>query len=168
MILFLVLALLGFVASVVVHVSTFAAAPGLGMSRTWFLFLHLGVFVVFIPMALSLRNDSEAGGAKGGRSAASFASAPAWMRTVLAVCVAYALVIFGMMIVNEPTHLANQARSARGCSAYWMVFYLASFVGLYDAMVRRRAARAAAPWPPAQPASQRNTNPNQPAPTPRM
>jgi hypothetical protein len=39
------------------------------------------------------------------------------MRTVLAVCVAYTLVIFGMMIVNEPTHLANQARSARGCSA---------------------------------------------------
>jgi hypothetical protein len=49
-----------------------------------------------------------------------------------------------------------------------LVFYVASFVGLYDALVRRRAAGAAAPWPPALPASLRNTNRYERAPTPRM
>jgi hypothetical protein len=197
MILFMVLALLGFVASLVVQISTFAASPGLGMGRTWFLFLHVGVFVVFIPMALSQRNDRAGGGAKGGRAAAQWPNAPAWMKTVLAVCVVYALVSFGLMVVNaaggrdgklttrdgrhvvvnhgqvvrevdERAYLADQARNARGFSAYWMVFYLASFVGLYDGLARRRAARAALPAFPALPASIRHTNSYERAPAPRM
>jgi hypothetical protein len=49
-----------------------------------------------------------------------------------------------------------------------MIFYWASFVGLYDGLARRRAARAALPAFPALPASIRHTNQYERAPAPRM
>jgi hypothetical protein len=190
MIVFLLLALLGFIASVAVQVSTFVGGHAVGMSQSWP--LHVGIFIVFLPMALGQhRYRAEADGK--GQSP----RAPRWMGAVTGVCLAYAIVSFVLFVgaegyrrdgnittrdgkpvlvghgqvvrtLGEAEYRAHDARVARGCSGYWMIFYWASFVGLYDGLARRRAARAAMPAFPALPASIRHTNSYERAPASRM
>ncbi len=50
MVVLFLLAVLGFAASLAVHLSTFLDPPPLGMEQTWP--LHIGIFLVFIPAVL--------------------------------------------------------------------------------------------------------------------
>src|SRR3954470_9381882 len=99
MIVFLILALLGLIASVVVHVSTFAAMPPLGMHQTWP--LHIGIFIVFLPMILSQQRKQRSGspaGATAGSMDELLGQAPRWIRQMTTICFIYAIVNFALFM----------------------------------------------------------------------
>jgi hypothetical protein len=199
MILFLLLALLGFVASVVVHASTFAAMPPLGMHEAWP--LHIGIFIVFLPMVLSQQRNRQLDRpkrAKAGTMDDLLRDAPRWMRQFTTICFTYAIVNFVVFMgsqfvrerdgkistvdgrhvvrnhgavvrtLSEQEFRVHEARIARGFSGHWMIFYWASFVGIYDGLRRRRAARLSLPLPPALPQNLRQTRTYERPPTPRL
>ena len=65
MIVFLVLSSAGFIASVVVQASSFSVTAPVGMRNAWP--LHIGILIVFLPMALvqqRLRRSGVEAGAK--------------------------------------------------------------------------------------------------------
>src|SRR5690348_9173374 len=106
---FLVLAVLGFFASLVVHFSTFTSHP-IAMERSWP--LHFGIFIVFIPAALIQRRsrrdakDATAAAAATPRPGRAgwrehFPHAPAWMHAALTVFFVYALVNFALFIYRD-------------------------------------------------------------------
>jgi len=103
MIFFLVLALVGFVASAVVHASTFLHAPPLGMNQTWP--LHLGIFVVFIPAFLTERRRDRTAAATDGKDVpkpargGDYPHAPRWASALLAVVFGYAIFNFFLGLV---------------------------------------------------------------------
>jgi hypothetical protein len=168
MIVFLLLAIVGFVASVLVHLASYGHEP-LGIEQTWP--LHVGIFVVFIPAVVGAQGRRRGGGHD--CAGAEYEHAPRWMSRVLAVCGAYALVNFVLFIVimmgtawtagsvrerkgrpvlmkdgevlreatDEEVRLAR-ARTTRGFSGHWMFFYWASIIGIVDAR-RRHAIEAA-------------------------
>jgi hypothetical protein len=170
MIVFMILAAVGFVASAIVHAESWGPRP-LGIEQTWP--LHVGIFIVFIPAVLGQKQPSgnSAAARQARRKGPQYEYAPRWMRSVLSVCGAYALVNFVAFMVMLTTGTAahvhqrngryvilqhhqivraatpDEVRSyrgltARGFSGHWMVFYWASLVGLVD--LRRRSARQAA------------------------
>jgi hypothetical protein len=103
---FLLLALVGFVTSAVVHASTFFPVPPLGIEQTWP--LHLGIFVVFVPGFLTQRRRGRAAATPDAerlphRSPARDATdAPRWPYAALAVVGCYAVVNFcvGMKLLG--------------------------------------------------------------------
>jgi hypothetical protein len=165
MIVFMTLSLIGFAASLCVHLSSWGHQP-LGIEQTWP--LHVGIFVVFIPMALGQKSDAR-GPAE--RRKSQYPHAPPWMNKVLAVCGLYAVVNFfvffaltiaftpnvrerdGRQVIEKNHEVVRpatedevriyHARIARGFSGHWMVFYWAALVGLIDGR-RRREIKAAA------------------------
>jgi hypothetical protein len=135
--LFALLAWLGFAASLVVHVSTFFPAVGIeDRSAIWA--LHVGVFVVCLPMIVSLK--------KRGRPGIELTRS-AW--ALVAVFFVYALVNFALFMQRAPAKppaiqqgqwvvyengqrrvlTASQAAEirrleVRGFSGHWMLFYV--------------------------------------------
>jgi hypothetical protein len=170
MIVFMLLALVGFVASAVVHAESWGPHP-LSINQTWP--LHVGIFVTFIPAVLGAkltrrRHRSLAELNQLRRQPPQYVYAPPWMKRVLSVCGAYALVnfvVFFVMLAAGPARNVHEregryvfrvnrnverdataeeirsyrATGARGFSGHWMFFYWASLVGLVDNR-RRRAA----------------------------
>jgi hypothetical protein len=175
MIAFFILAIIGFLASVLVHASTFLDRPPLGMNQTWP--LHVGIFLVFIPSVLAQRRT---GGNPHPQSLREqFPLAPRWMQAILGLCFAYAIVNFAIFMImsfgnaaraskaeprdgryvvtrsgvvveefTETQYRRAQGRIVRGFSGHWMIFYWASAVGTLDGLRRRRAEDAARPKPP--------------------
>ena len=170
MVVLFLLAILGFTASLVVHLSTYLGAPPLGMGQVWP--LHIGIFLVFIPVVLAQPRNAKTAEAEGPRGAAAqFAYAPRWMRAVLGCCFVYAIVNFLIFIciapgrgetisfhegryavlhhgevVRESTeeeYHRQEATIARGFSGHWMLFYWVGVVGIYDGLRRRRVVEAA-------------------------
>jgi hypothetical protein len=176
MVVVFLLAMLGFLLSVLVHGSTFLARPPLGIEQIWP--LHVGIFLVFIPAVLTHR---DAGGA-GKRNASfrvQFPHVPRWMGALLFVCFAYAILNFLLTIVlhsgeaeraidaelrdgryvvlrdgavvdevSEREYRAARARISRAFSGHWMFFYGFAAIEMLDGWRRRRAADAARPKPP--------------------
>jgi hypothetical protein len=179
MAIFVVLALLGFVASMVVHASTFLPVPPLGMDQAWP--LHVGIFLVFVPMVFAQKRQDRQDANASRSQDTDLARAPRWMRTLLGVVFAYAMLNFavGMVLTSSTAsgsvyskdgryvlagrgaveleaapaeYVRQEARVARMFSGHWMLFYLASAAGLIDARRRARAEaadRRAAFLPPA-------------------
>ena len=106
MIVFLLLSLAGFIASVVVHVSSFSAATPVGMHRAWP--LHIGIFIVFLPMALLQQRQRRSGGVSdagsGRKDESPRGHTPRWMRWVSGLCVAYAAVSFLLFTGGAMVH----------------------------------------------------------------
>jgi hypothetical protein len=176
MVLFLLLSLVGFCASVVVHASSYLDRAPVPMSRAWP--LHVGIFLVFVPMVLAQRQDGGAQRKKSWRE--QFPHAPRWMVPMLTALAVYTLINFAMGLVllmisdspgkfverdgryvvanrgvvvrpaTEAEYRRDQARTARRFSGHWMLFYWASAVGIADGLRRRKAERliAAAPQAP--------------------
>ena len=171
MVFFLVLALLGFVASLVVHVSTFTGSHAVGMSQAWP--LHIGMFIALLPVMVGDRGRGEAG-ENGRPSNGQVSYVPRWMGALLAVCVVYGFVFFGLFIAGElllPRDgriIADEVQQTRASSAFWMVLYAAAIAGVYEGLARRRAGRAALATVPEPPASIRNANRYELAPAPGM
>jgi hypothetical protein len=80
MIVFALLAIVGFTASVVVHLASWGTHP-LGIGQTWP--LHIGIFVTFAPAVMGQKQGGVATSFK-----AMMPQAPRWMTAVLTVCVA--------------------------------------------------------------------------------
>jgi hypothetical protein len=170
MVVLFLLAILGFTASLAVHLSTYLGAPPLRMGQVWP--LHIGIFLVFIPVVLAQPQNAKTAKAEGRRGAAEqFACAPGWMRAVLGCCFVYAMVNFLIFIciapgrgekisfhdgryavlhrgevvreATEEEHHRQEATIARGFSGHWMLFYWVGVVGIYDGLRRRRVEEAA-------------------------
>jgi len=172
MIVFFVLAILGFCASLLVHGSTFLDSGSIGMSRAWP--LHLGIFAVVIPAVLS--RPKRVAGVRRRSLREEFAHAPRWMVPPFVALGAYAVLNFTLGItllggfsgekftdrdgkhvavhgdvvrpVGDAEYQLRQAHQARLFSGHWMLFYWAAAVMLADGM-RRRAAMSAPSAPPA-------------------
>jgi hypothetical protein len=176
MILLLLLAILGFCASAVVHGSSFLDPMPVGMDRAWP--LHIGIFLVFIPMLLMQRRRS--GTARPRSLPEAFPHAPRWMVLAVGALGAYAVVNFvaGMLLlgafsgekivdqngqhvalrnravartVGEAEYQQHQAREVRLFSGHWMLFYWVAAVGIADGLRRRKAEPGP---PPARPSPQ--------------
>jgi hypothetical protein len=170
MVVLFLLAILGFAASLAVHLSTYLGAPPLGMGQVWP--LHIGVFLVFIPVVLGPPRNAKTPEAEGPRgNPLQLGHAPGWMRAVLGCCGVYAIVNFLIFIciapgrgetisfhdgryavlhrgefvreATEEEYRRQEATIARGFSGHWMFFYWVGVVGIYDGLLRRRAEQTA-------------------------
>lgn len=124
------LALLGCIASCVVHVASYmGVARPLGLDP-WL--LQKGLFFVWVPAALVVyvqsREYQETGVWK-----AMMNNCPPWMLTVLFVLFGYALLNFFRFTLGAATTL-GEASALRGFSGHWMLFYYLTFAILYSAI----------------------------------
>lgn len=155
-----IVSLIGFICALVVHTLTFVHG-GIDpeMSQIWF--LHLGIFVVFLPFVISMRSTYGSNLSKGQLKAIL----PRWANMVLAVTFVYAFLNFALFFMRseggspairdgvyvlqnhgkvmreltEPDYKLYQSYVVRGFSGHWLVFYLVP--SLYF-LVRRRETTA--------------------------
>jgi len=121
-----VLALVGFVASLIVHVT---ALFGIDPPRLSWL-LHVGVFLVFIPMVLTWRrlvlsrqtglSMAEAKRAHGELFWQSLASVPRWGKVACVLCCAYSMTM-GMAVGMAG---GQDGKMIYSFSRGWLFFYL--------------------------------------------
>lgn len=141
---FCVFALVGFLSSLVVHLSTFFGIdPSKHVPSVWT--LHLGIFVVFVPMLFLQRL-----GPKKDFWRKIFAPMPRWARYTIKAFFAYAIINFALFFylsqggvpdvrdgkyvlhnhgqvireLSEDEYELQQAYVIRGFSGHWMIFYL--------------------------------------------
>jgi len=132
---FMVLAAIGLLLSLGVHLMALAGLPIPGGSIVWG--LHIGIFIVWVPTVLvsqrmtrqTSRRDFWREGLRG---------CPPWMRTVVYVFAGYAFLNFAVFLIStvgqpKPTGAAPPS-VIRGFSGHWMLFYSAAFATLYSAI----------------------------------
>jgi len=135
---FMVLAGLGFLASLVAHLLALAGVlpPG-GISVFG---LHIGVFVVWLPAVLvSIRLN------QGQRTRASWkhilAGCPTWMRYTAMGLFGYAFlnffIAFGQTTAGQASGSDLSPATIRGFSGHWMLFYGLAFSILFSAYHRK-------------------------------
>jgi hypothetical protein len=123
----------GLIMSLGVHVcALFGIQPA---GNTLFFALHIGIFPLWIPVALiasKMTNGMRAGhnwGRRMGHWNALLAGAPAWMRVMTNGFLIYALVNFAIFFMatrqHRPAGAAPPSDVWRGFSGHWMVFYSA-------------------------------------------
>ncbi len=162
MTLFMMLAALGFIASFLVHVSTFAGLNPSAIPGIWG--LHIGIFVVFLP-ALICGKKFEAEDSTKDFWQVALRYIPAWLPVLVGLFFAYTFFNFfftifvlleggGPHIVDGQYVLSNHGEIIRQlteaeyikCHAYeirlfsghWMVFYLSSFAVLLSHVTKNR------------------------------
>lgn len=155
------LAAVGLAASVVVHFSTFAGVDPLDLWPAAWL-LHVGIFVVFIP---AFGWKKEEGTPHRGSFAQLYPGAPRWMGALTTAFFVYALVNFGLFVIQvsegqprqqeDGTYVLGrggavvrpitkgefhyyQGRVARGFSGHWMLFYSLSLMMLVSRLRQPR------------------------------
>ena len=135
-----IIAAIGLVASVACHIMGWLQIePPWGKSV---FFLHIGIFVVWIPLVLSANRTMP----KSGRNNVDhlLAELPKWARVTLGVLGAYVVMNFVYFIYcthQYPKHGVPFSVELRGFSGHWMLFYgcaLAGFVGLARLERKRR------------------------------
>lgn len=142
------LSLLGFVLSLGVHGSSlFGVDVQNQLPAVWL--LHLGIFVVFIPMVLQLRSSKHKSDA-----AVVFRGLPVWAGATIALLAVYALLNFFVALgpsmaegspkiqdgkfvlekkgkvmrqISETEYHSRQASVVRGFSGHWLIFYFVPF-----------------------------------------
>jgi hypothetical protein len=132
------LAIIGFVASVVVNVGTLSSrwAP-----PDYFWALHVGIFLVFFPAVFVAQKRVGSTNRKDFWKVI-LKGAPDWMKYFLYAVLAYAVAIGIPPWIRELQRAAGTPSTGLGdwtlFSASWMVFYWASFAILYAAMEQER------------------------------
>jgi hypothetical protein len=129
---FTLIAAAGFILSLAAHVMALAGIRLPGGGLVWL--LHVGVFVVWFPAILFGNRQFKTLQRKVNWEK-MLQPCPAWMRHILKLVFAYALVNFILFILTtsgqpKPTGPAPTS-VIRGFSGHWMVFYWAAFVTLY-------------------------------------
>jgi hypothetical protein len=174
---FIALALIGFAASVAVHVSTFLGADPQEWSPPVWL-LHVGIFAVFVPAILLQKRTKKS---RGGNV---LSAAPPWMRLTLGTLFGYCFLNFAVFSarmdgtpgegpkagsfilhnhgrfvrsITAPEYHHYRALVVRGFSGHWMLFYAASAATIYSATSH---ARPASPLPPVPMLHPRPSNPH--------
>lgn len=126
-----VLAAIGFVLSVCVHVAAVCGVvPPIGQA-VWL--LHIGIFVVWFPTVLIARRVSRAEHRKDVWKML-WAGCPRWMRWVWYVLVPYVALNFIYFVATSSGHHQPRdlAATLRAFSGHWMIFYGAAFMTLYS------------------------------------
>lgn len=153
---FLGLAALGFVLSVISHACAHFGVDGpLGGRAMW---LHFGIFVVWIPTMVAAKSLSR-GFDKPDHWRAVLRGCPGWMRRLMTVCFLYAIANFLAFLISVVTHpipgrvppgAPAPPRVIRGFSGHWMVFYAAACSTLYSYLAVRATEQQealAGKWP---------------------
>jgi hypothetical protein len=162
---FMYLAALGFIASVLIHISTFTAFDPSAFCGAWG--LSIGVFVVFIP-AVICASQVLKGRTKSEHWKLIFQYVPACMPALMGLFLAYAFfsflftsfallkggspgIIDGQYVLQsrgeiirqltETEYIRHRAYVLRLFSGHWMAFYLMSFTILLSHVRRTRSPR---------------------------
>jgi hypothetical protein len=177
---FVLLAMVGLIASAAAHFSTFAGVdPQELFPYVWL--LHIGIFFVVIP-AIAIQNtvprDVSSHAAKRSNFNDAFADAPPWMRTLSKLLFAYMFVnfaIFAFMMrggsphredgryvlsshgrvsrqISEEEYHRYRGYEVRGFSGHWMGFYAMGMTLIASGMARRREQELGVVLAPRSPA----------------
>ena len=131
---FVALAAVGLGVSLWVHIGAIAGRRVVPL--TFFIMLHLGCFVVFIP-AIWVGQRLVGSTARRDFWKAVLRWAPDWMRYMVYGFFAYAIANFALFMIQAPPHGGSGNPPAivwRGFSGHWMAFYSASMAILYSAV----------------------------------
>ena len=139
---FVMIAAVGLILSISVHVAALLGRQLLPMP--FFVVLHLGIFVVWIPTVFVARKTQ-----RGSSWNSMFRNAHGWMSGMTAFFFVYAginFAIFFSQVQGHPHDLSGPAKW-RGFSGHWMVFYSAALSVLYSAVVAQEdESLKANPW----------------------
>lgn len=133
---FAALAAAGLLLSVASHIAALRGTEGPLGHSAWM--LHIGIFVVWLPAVLAARYMSAEFPAKD-MWKASLRGCPVWMKYMVGVLFAYALVNFLIAMRSFPGRGEAGATGwmpasvVRGFSGHWMVFYGTAMAVLYSA-----------------------------------
>ena len=127
---FMYLALVGFIASLGAHLAGYMGIEKPFGFNPWP--LHLGIFVVWIPAIFVMQRLSREFPRKD-MWKATLRGCPREMRTALYVISGYAFLSFFAFIFLEAGS-GEQAKTLRGFSGHWLVFYYAAFAILYSSI----------------------------------
>lgn len=130
----MVLAACGLALSFGAHCMALAGATIPGGNLVWG--LHIGIFVVGIPMVLVALQISRFTNQKDMWKVA-LAGCPSWMRRAFYFLFAYSILNFVLFMITtgsqSKTELGEVPLSVvRGFSGHWMIFYGAAFAVLYS------------------------------------
>jgi hypothetical protein len=143
-IMFLALAVIGLILSLITHTAALLALPQPLGSAAWG--LHLGIFVVWVP-AIFVANWNGGNSRRKDSHDKAFRGCPVWMRLLTFGFFCYAFVNFLLFIPFAPPRGAPRGPDAppvvfRGFSGHWMAFYSAAAATLYSALVVSRTGPA--------------------------
>ena len=130
---FAFLSAIGFAASLVSHLSALIGFNGPLGDQTWF--LHVGIFVVWIPTVISSHMLSRNVPSKDVWKAA-LRWCPTWMKYLTYFFFGYAIFNFVLFMIIAPSGHPSAGPMppsvVRGFSGHWMAFYCAAFAILYS------------------------------------
>ena len=153
----MVLAAIGLIASLVVHVSALLGMSSPLGEESWV--LHIGIFVVWLPAVLVLQSLTREFKQKDLWRAA-LRGCPDWMRWTIWGFSGYALVNFTVFAVSmggsSPRGGPTPGSVWRGFSGHWMAFYSVAFAIMYSAIhvEQRDSQRRCVEGHPVSPAAQ--------------
>jgi hypothetical protein len=135
---FMYLAGLGLILSVIVHVSSLLGMPSPFGEITWY--LHIGIFIVWIPAVIVCQKLVKDFPQKDYWKAA-LRACPTWMRNMAYFFFGYAILNFCIFIISDSlsggaakNHGDTLSREVRGFSGHWMIFYSMAMAILYSAI----------------------------------
>jgi hypothetical protein len=135
---FMVLAAVGFVLSLIVHVTALFGIPSPLGEFSWL--LHMGIFVVWLPTVIVSNRRVKDSRQKDFWKVA-LRGCPQWMKRLTQLCFIYAIINFILfMIFDIAGGGANGSEDGtppgilRGFSGHWMAFYSAAMAVLYSAI----------------------------------
>lgn len=131
---FMLLSALGFLLSAYAHVMALMHQPLIWGDSVWF--LHIGIFVVWLPAVLVSQRIMRHGQQKDFWKIVLL-GCPPWMRTAQHAIFGYAMLNFIYFIATAPRDPGtNDPTVIRGFSGHWLIFYGAAFTILYSARQR--------------------------------
>jgi hypothetical protein len=134
LIIFVMLAAIGLVLSLMSHVAALAGMSGPLGDYSWL--LHIGIFMVFLPTIL-VASALTKGADKKDYWKVALRNCPPWMRLMVYAFFIYAFVNFFYFMLTAPKHPGAGPMPpavVRGFSGHWMAFYSFAMGVLYSAM----------------------------------
>jgi hypothetical protein len=133
---FMLLSALGLLLSIGSHLAALAGFPIPGGNLVWF--LHIGIFVVWLPTVLVTIRISRHG-KRSDLWKLALSGCPAWARYALYGLLGYAVINFILGMSNMPSSYGGVTSATPGAelrlaSGHWMAFYSAAFATLYSAI----------------------------------
>lgn len=129
---FAVLSALGLVLSVLSHVAAILGKEGPLGDRAFF--LHIGIFVVWLP-AMLVSNRLSSDFKRKDMWKATLRGCPRWMRYTLNGLFIYVVVNFLLFMLSAPQNRGfgkMSPETLRGFSGHWMLFYAAAIAIYYS------------------------------------
>jgi len=130
---FMLLAAAGLCISLYVHLLTLMDMPMPWGGSVWF--LHVGIFVVWIPAVLVSQRVVRRASQKDFWKIA-LSGCPPWMRTAGYVLFVYAILNFLYFMFFLEHGKTDEGSTIRGFSGHWLIFYGCAFAILYSVNAR--------------------------------